>query len=132
METKYYTLWAKPCTVGRKTLDVNSRGYTFSVPTKPLVFGAKRRLTAVKEMLYNPRLPTLRRMDMDEVLGKLTDDHSRHSTPCSKGDLLCLVGIERESCFHGNKVVGVPTVIVTNIFDRPAKGADGLDKTCNY
>lgn len=108
METKYYTLWAKPCTVGRKTLDVNSRGYTFSVPTTPLVFGAKRRLTAVKEMLYNPRLPTLRRMDMDEVLGKLTDDHSRHSTPCSKGDLLCLVGIERDHVSMVTKLLEFP------------------------
>ena len=87
MATKYYTLWAKPCTLGKKTLDANSReGYTLSEPSSPLVFGPKRRLTSVKEVLYNPRLPTLRRMDMDEVLGKLTEDHSRHSTPCSKGD----------------------------------------------
>ena len=87
MATKYYTLWAKPCTVGRKTLDVNSReGFTLNVPRSQLVLGPKRRLTSVKEVLYNPCLPTLRRMDMDEVLGKLQEDHSRHSTPCSKGD----------------------------------------------
>lgn len=87
MATKYYTLWAKPCTVGRKTLDVHSReGISSHVPSTPLVLGPKRRLTSVKEVLYNPRLPTLRRMDMDEVLRKLTDEHSRHSTPCSKGD----------------------------------------------
>ena len=111
METKYYTLWAKPCSVGRKTLDVNSReGYTLNVPSSPLVFGPTRRLTAVKEVLYNPCLPTLRRMDMDEVLGKLTMDHSRHSTPCSRGDFqnytvkYHFVSIETVTCFHGNNV----------------------------
>lgn len=51
-----------------------------------MILGPKRRLTAAKEVLYNPCLPTLRRMDMDDVLRKLTDEHSRHSTPCSKGD----------------------------------------------
>lgn len=89
MATKYHTLWAQPCTVGRKTLDVQRReGIT---PQKPAsqtswILGPKRRLTEVKEVLYNPCLPTLRRMDMDEVIGKLTDEHSRHSTPCDKGD----------------------------------------------
>ena len=89
MATKYYTLWAKPCTLGRKTLDANVKeGHTLNLPGTALVFGPKRRLTAVKqEGLYNPCLPTLRRMDMDEVLGKLVDDHSRHSTPCSRGDI---------------------------------------------
>ncbi|XP_068697285.1 sperm microtubule inner protein 8-like isoform X2 [Montipora foliosa] len=87
MPSKYYTLWAKPCTVGRKSLNVNFREeYTRNVPSTPLVFGSTRRLTAVKEVLYNPCLPTLRRMDMDEVLRKLTQDHSRHSTPCRKED----------------------------------------------
>lgn len=87
MATKYYTLWADPCTVGRKTLNVYSReGISANEPSTPLVLGPKRRLTSVKEVLYNPRLPTLRRMDMDEVLKKLTDEHSRHSTPCNRGD----------------------------------------------
>ena len=45
--------------------------------------GPKRRLTAVKETLYHPGLPTLRRMSMDEVLCKLPDEHSRFSTPCT-------------------------------------------------
>lgn len=87
MATKYYTLWADPCTVGRKTLNVYSReGISANEPSTPLVLGPKRRLTSVKEVLYNPRLPTLRRMDMDEVLKKLTDEHSQHSTPCNRGD----------------------------------------------
>lgn len=89
MATKYYTLWAKPSTVGRKTLDTNCReGYSPNILRTPLVLGPTRRLTAVKEVLYNPCLPTLRRMDMDEAMRKLTQDHSRHTTPCSKGDFL--------------------------------------------
>lgn len=90
MASKYHTLWAKPSTVGRKTLDANCReGYhSPNIPRTPLVLGPKRRLTAVKEVLYNPSLPTLRRMDMDEAMRKLTQDHSRHTTPCSKGDFL--------------------------------------------
>ena len=92
MATKYYTRWAEPCTLGRKTLDVNAReGYTLNIPNTPLVLCPKRRLTSVKEAgLYNPCLPTLRRMDMDDVLGKLVEDHSRHSTPCAKGDVRVL------------------------------------------
>ena len=87
MATKYYTLWAKPSTEGRKTLDANCReGYSPNIPRTPLVLGPTRRLTAVKDVLYNPCLPTLRRMDMDEAMRKLTQDHSRHTTPCSKGD----------------------------------------------
>lgn len=100
MATKYHTLWAQPCTVGRKSLDVYRReGIPSQEPSTPLVLGPMRRLTAVKEVLYNPCLPTLRRMDMDEVLRKLTDEHSRHSTPCSKGDYELL------SSFKTNAVV---------------------------
>lgn len=71
-------------------MDVYSREGMIAphAPNTPLIFGPKRRVTSVKEILYNPCLPTLRRMDMDEVLRKLTDEHSRHSTPCSKGEWL--------------------------------------------
>lgn len=112
MATKYYTLWAKPSTVGRKTLDTNCReGYSPNIPRTTLVLGPTRRLTAVKEVLYNPCLPTLRRMDMDEAMRKLTQDHSRHTTPCSKGDFLfhyLSFAYEmwkcRLDCFHSNQV----------------------------
>lgn len=81
MSGKYYTLWSKPCLASRKTIsfgtdDVERAG------SKP----ATRRLTAVKETLYNPMLPTLRRMDMDEILKKLPEKHSRFMTPLSKGE----------------------------------------------
>lgn len=38
------------------------------------------RLTGVKTGIYNPVLPTLRKYDRDDVLGKLSDEHSRHTT----------------------------------------------------
>ncbi|XP_040185201.1 U6 snRNA phosphodiesterase isoform X3 [Rana temporaria] len=40
------------------------------------------KLAGVKHSLYNPMLPTLRRMDMDSVGHKLNEEHSRSSTPC--------------------------------------------------
>ncbi|XP_073516058.1 sperm microtubule inner protein 8 [Phyllobates terribilis] len=42
-------------------------------------------LAGVKHSLYHPRLPTLRRMEMDSVGSKLSDEHSRSSTPCDHG-----------------------------------------------
>ena len=42
----------------------------------------KYKLTAVKECLYHPTLPSLRRMDMDSSACKLSDEHSRLSTRC--------------------------------------------------
>ncbi|XP_063801892.1 sperm microtubule inner protein 8 isoform X1 [Pseudophryne corroboree] len=40
------------------------------------------KLAGVKHTLYHPRLPSLRRMEMDTVGHKLSDSHSRTSTPC--------------------------------------------------
>lgn len=37
-------------------------------------------LAGIKKGIYNPVLPTLRKYDRDDVLGKLTDEHSRHTT----------------------------------------------------
>lgn len=76
---KYYTLWSKPCITSRKTLNV----YPKDNPA-PGSSNTKR-LTAVKETLYNPMLPTLRRMDMDEVLKRLPAGHSRFISPLTKG-----------------------------------------------
>lgn len=76
---KYYTLWGKPCTLSRKTLNVYPKEWPTSDTSNT------KRLTAVKETLYNPMLPTLRRMDMDEVLKRLPDGHSRFISPLTKG-----------------------------------------------
>lgn len=42
-------------------------------------------LAGVKHNLYHPNLPSLRRMDMDSVKGCLSNEHSRSSTFCTKG-----------------------------------------------
>lgn len=39
-------------------------------------------LAAVKEGIYHPRLPSLRRMDMDTATHKLSDEHCRTTTTC--------------------------------------------------
>lgn len=44
-------------------------------------------LAAVKEQLFHPNLPTLRRMEMDTHMQKLPDEHSRTSTTCGPGEL---------------------------------------------
>ncbi len=38
------------------------------------------RLASMKHRIYNPALPTLRKIDRDDVLCKLSDEHSRHTT----------------------------------------------------
>ena len=43
------------------------------------------KLAGVKHELYHPLLPTLRKMDMDDVAKRLPDEHSRTSTPCTRG-----------------------------------------------
>ena len=44
-------------------------------------------LASVKEGLYHPMLPTFRRMDMDTAGHKLPEEHSRTTTPLTKGTL---------------------------------------------
>lgn len=46
------------------------------------------KLSGVKFDLYNPQLPTLRRMDMDSMAHKLSSEHSRTTTTCSRGSQL--------------------------------------------
>ena len=43
------------------------------------------KLASVKHELYHPLLPTLRRMDMDDVVKRLPHEHTRTSTPCYRG-----------------------------------------------
>ncbi|KAM9122259.1 sperm microtubule inner protein 8 [Pangshura tecta] len=54
-------------------------------------------LAGVKDRLFHPDLPTLRRMDMDSAGNKLPDEHSRTTTACTKEDLanasFTLVGV---------------------------------------
>ena len=46
---------------------------------------ASAKLSGLKFELYHPRLPTLRRMDMDTVCHKLPIEHSRTTTTCTRG-----------------------------------------------
>uniref|UniRef100_A0A8C3RXY1 Testis, prostate and placenta expressed n=1 Tax=Chelydra serpentina TaxID=8475 RepID=A0A8C3RXY1_CHESE len=54
-------------------------------------------LAGVKDRLFHPDLPTLRRMDMDSAGNKLPDEHSRTITACTKEDFanapFTLVGV---------------------------------------
>ncbi|XP_069510536.1 sperm microtubule inner protein 8 isoform X2 [Ambystoma mexicanum] len=43
-------------------------------------------LAGVKSVLYHPLLPTIRRMEADSISGKLSDEHSRTTTCCTKED----------------------------------------------
>jgi hypothetical protein len=47
-------------------------------------------LASVKQQLYHPALPTLRRMDMDTVKACLSDEHCQSTTYCRKGQPPCL------------------------------------------
>ncbi|XP_066493882.1 sperm microtubule inner protein 8 [Tiliqua scincoides] len=50
------------------------------IPVEP----RRTMLAAVKDSIYHPFLPTLRKMDMDTVASKLTNEHCRTTTLCSK------------------------------------------------
>lgn len=43
------------------------------------------KLAGVKHELYHPRLPTLRRMDIDTTAHRLSTEHARTTTTCSRG-----------------------------------------------
>ncbi len=62
---------------------VHSAGVDFQRPRYERPSSAQ--LSGMKFELYNPRLPTLRRMDMDSVSHKLSSEHSRTTTPCTRG-----------------------------------------------
>ncbi|XP_036897518.1 testis, prostate and placenta-expressed protein isoform X2 [Sturnira hondurensis] len=46
----------------------------------------RNQLAGVKQQLYHPALPSLRRMDMDSVRACLSEEHCRSSTYCRKDD----------------------------------------------
>lgn len=43
------------------------------------------KLAGMKQGLYHPRLPTLRRMDRDDAMNKLPTEHSRTTTTLTRG-----------------------------------------------
>ncbi|XP_070575622.1 sperm microtubule inner protein 8-like [Ptychodera flava] len=56
--------------------------YSYSAPARPDVV----KLSAVKEGLYHPKLPTFRRMDMDTAAHRLPYEHCRTTTSCGPED----------------------------------------------
>nr|XP_055188791.1 testis, prostate and placenta-expressed protein isoform X1 [Nyctereutes procyonoides] len=46
----------------------------------------RNQLAGVKQQLYHPALPSLRRMDMDSVRACLSDEHCQSTTYCRKDD----------------------------------------------
>ncbi|XP_062997191.1 sperm microtubule inner protein 8 [Elgaria multicarinata webbii] len=74
-----------------QTLDLvpwpQDAGPVYAAPAVLIPVEPKRvMLSGVKGHLYHPSLPTLRRMDMDTVANRLTDEHSRTTTYHSKED----------------------------------------------
>lgn len=57
----------------------------------------RRPLAGVKQQLYHPALPSLRRMDMDTVKGCLSDEHCQSSTYYSKGQAVSLPAVRVSS-----------------------------------
>ena len=51
-------------------------------------------LASVKEGLYHPMLPTFRRMDMDTAVHRLPEEHSRTTTPLTRGTVGTEIGIK--------------------------------------
>ena len=49
------------------------------------------KLAGVKHEIYHPSLPTLRKMDMDNVTCKLPDEHARTTTPCTHGKRIIFI-----------------------------------------
>jgi hypothetical protein len=43
------------------------------------------KLATVKKQLYNPKLPSIRLIERDEVLCRLPDEHCRHTTSFTEG-----------------------------------------------
>lgn len=64
-----------------RILPMNVPSYSYQYPSLSSV-----KLSAVKEGLFHPRLPSFRRMDMDTAGHKLPDEHCRTTTTCGPGD----------------------------------------------
>lgn len=58
---------------------------TTQTRVNPRFAGRSHMLASVKEGLYHPMLPTFRRMDMDTAVHKLPEEHSRTTTPLTRG-----------------------------------------------
>lgn len=92
-------------------------------------------LSAVKEDLYHPRLPTLRRMDMDDVGHKLPEAHSRTTTSCGPRDFGSATGtnitppdppLAPVSIMQGGRLIERYEAAVANHVSIPTEGDPDL------
>ncbi|XP_032469096.1 LOW QUALITY PROTEIN: testis, prostate and placenta-expressed protein [Phocoena sinus] len=61
--------------------------HVYASPATLLPVARRRnKLASVKQQLYHPALPSLRRMDMDSVRACLSDEHCQSTTYCCKDD----------------------------------------------
>ena len=60
----------------------------------------RRKLCALKHSIYNPRLPTWRRIDRDDNQCRLSDEHCRHVTRLSPSNFFGFLFV-RQSIFLG-------------------------------
>ncbi|KAG8143832.1 hypothetical protein E2320_000982 [Naja naja] len=81
------------------------------IPLEP----KKSMLAGVKEHIYHPCLPTLRRMDMDTMVNRLTDQHCRTSTTCSKG-------ISPPAKLSGSRTRGMSELVRRSLAGRSRAG----------
>jgi len=63
-----------------RLLPVNMPSYLYDHPSINTF-----RVSTVKEGMFRPHLPTFRRFDMDNSTAKLSDEHSRTMTTCTRG-----------------------------------------------
>lgn len=83
----------------QKLAKINALEFKILYPYEPLSYHQKNekthhtaqrknphRLASMKNRIYNPALPTLRKIDRDDIMCKLSDEHSRHTTFLLKDD----------------------------------------------
>ena len=75
------------------------------------------KLAGVKYELYHPFLPTLRRMDMDDVTNRLPHEHSRTTTMCTRGEsyIACILRIWLATVLY---LAGMKNLVSVYIYKR--------------
>lgn len=106
------TIYSAPSETQRvRPVDIPSYSYQYPSHVNTV------QLAAVKEGIFHPRLPTLRRYDMDTVAQKLPSEHSRTTTSLKPGKLTNLdvcIKITAASCvfrpFMGHSAMHMVTL----------------------
>lgn len=104
------TLIGKMTAIGVPTYKHDNPKEVF-VPSYSYRYPAGRRvqLAAVKEGIFHPRLPTIRQLDRDRTLHKLTDEHCRTSLPVEVLAPKSKLATHASSHFHVNAFINIHT-----------------------